>query len=182
MSDKVVMLVIDDIDIDQLGDWPWPRNILADTLIRLKELGTAAAVFDIEYINTAPKSVASNAENKINTQISQTQELTEQLLQAIPQALSGGTPDEEIASFAESLIDEYLIPSYSDLYNYVSNNVSFDNDEYFGRTIQFFGNTWLTVNNQDLGYSSITKEDVDYIVRMRDYVHKHNDICMHDDS
>lgn len=163
MSDKVVMLVIDDIDIDQLGDWPWPRNILADTLIRLKELGNAAAVFDIEYINTAPKSVASNAENKINTQISQTQELTEQLLQAIPQALSGGTPDEEIASFAESLIDEYLIPSYSDLYNYVSNNVSFDNDEYFGRAIQFFGNTWLTVNNQDLKYSFINQDNIDYI-------------------
>ncbi|MBO4857112.1 MAG: CHASE2 domain-containing protein [Treponema sp.] len=163
MSDDILMVIIDDIDIDQLGDWPWSRDILADTLIRMKELGAAAAIFDIEYINTAPKSVASNAEEKINSQIYQTQDLTEQLIQAIPQALNGGTPKDEIASFANSLIDEYLIPSYSDLYDYVSNNVSFDNDEYFGRAIQFFGNTWLTVNNQDLGYSSITKEDVNYI-------------------
>ena len=58
MSDDILMVIIDDIDIDQLGDWPWSRDILADTLIRMKELGASAAIFDIEYINTAPKSVA----------------------------------------------------------------------------------------------------------------------------
>ena len=44
-------------------------------------------------------SELANAEEKINTQIYQTQDLTEQLIQAIPQALNGGTPKEEIASF-----------------------------------------------------------------------------------
>ena len=42
---------INDDDINNLGEWPWTRDILADVLIRLKELDVAAGIFDIEYIS-----------------------------------------------------------------------------------------------------------------------------------
>ena len=163
MSDDILVLQIGDRDIAEIGDWPWSRDILADCLVRMKEFGTATAIFDIEYISPSPKAVSSNAEQKINLQINETQQLTQQLMSAIPQALYGGTPADEINDLTKSLIDEYLIPSYAGLYDYVTSNITFDNDEYFGKTCQFFGNTWLTVNNLDLEYDNITKEEVDYV-------------------
>lgn len=162
-SEKIVLAQIDEIDIDKLGDWPWSRNILADTLIRMKELGTANAVFDIEYISPSLKSVASNAEEHIKERIYETQDLTEKLIYAIPNSALRGYPVSELKNLADSIVNENLYPEYSSLYNFIDNNVSFDNDEYFSKAAQFFENTFLTVNNQDLGYSSITEDDVAYI-------------------
>lgn len=163
VDDKIVIAVIDEIDIDKLGDWPWRRSILADSIIRMKEFGTKSAVFDIEYISPSLKSVASDAETKICNKIYETEITAQDLMRSIPKTLNRGYPKSELSKFTESLINENLYKSYTDLYSYVENNVSFDNDEYFGKACQFFGNTFLTVNNQDLGYSSITEEDKDYI-------------------
>lgn len=163
VNEKVVLGIIDEVDIDKLGDWPWTRNILADSIIRMKEFGTEAAVFDIEYISPSLKSVASNAEQKIQDQIYIHQVQTEDLIRSIPKALSRGYPISEISQYSETLIHENLSDVYNSLYSFVQDNVSFDNDEYFGKAVQFFNNTFLTVNNQDLGYSSITQDDINYI-------------------
>lgn len=174
MSDKITLLAIDDIDIDKLGDWPWSRDILADTLIRLKELGSEVAIFDIEYINSSPKAVPSNVESNISNKIYETELISQQLIQSIPISAQNGYPVNELPKLAADLINENLFPSYTELYEFVHNNVAFDNDEYFGQALQFFGNTWLTVNNQDLGYSHITKEEIDYI-RQRMLIYNVND-------
>ena len=40
VADKNIMLVkIDDPSIKELGEWPWSRDIYADALLRMKELG-----------------------------------------------------------------------------------------------------------------------------------------------
>lgn len=38
---------IDDASLARLGQWPWPRTLLADLVLRLKAMGAAAVVFDI---------------------------------------------------------------------------------------------------------------------------------------
>jgi len=45
--DNVVFLDIDDTAIFYNGVYPWPRSIPADGLLRLKEYGALAAIFDI---------------------------------------------------------------------------------------------------------------------------------------
>ena len=163
VNEKIVLVAVDEIDIDKLGDWPWTRNILADTIIRMKEFNTRSAVFDIEYISPSLKSVVSNAEDRISNRIYETEQEAQNLMRSIPKFLERGYPASELSNATESLINEYLFPSFTGLYQYVQDNVSFDNDEYFGKAVQFFGNTFLTVNNQDLGYSSITEDDINYI-------------------
>ncbi|MBO4640259.1 MAG: CHASE2 domain-containing protein [Treponema sp.] len=163
MDDKVMVVAISDDDIDRLGEWPWSRNIIADVLIRLKELGAAAGIFDIEYISTSAKSVPSDSINKVNGKISETEQWTVELMHAVPTALQQGYDVEDAHDLADSYIDEYLYPLYDDLYEYVENNIAFDNDDYFARAIQFFGNTYLTVNELDLGYSFITEDDINFI-------------------
>lgn len=163
VSDKIVQLNIDDGSINQLGDWPWSRDIFADTLIRMKELGAASAVFDIEYISPAPLAVPKNIKNTISSKIYETELLTNDLVQSIPQVVDAGYSKSEVHDFADQLISDYLYPSYTDLYDYIDTHATQNNDELFGQAVQFFENTWLTVNNADLGYSTITQEDIDYI-------------------
>jgi adenylate cyclase len=57
--DSVVFLDVDDAAIAYNGIYPWPRSIPADGLLRLKEYGAMAAVFDIEYIDNVPQGVDS---------------------------------------------------------------------------------------------------------------------------
>ncbi|MCL2209555.1 MAG: hypothetical protein FWC19_06680 [Treponema sp.] len=43
----IVFLDIDDSAIFHNGVYPWPHSIPAEGLLRLKEYGTLAAIFDI---------------------------------------------------------------------------------------------------------------------------------------
>ncbi|MFK8033934.1 MAG: CHASE2 domain-containing protein [Hyphomicrobiales bacterium] len=45
----VVVLDIDEASIKRLGQWPWPRTVIADMTDRLSELGAALVVFDVVF-------------------------------------------------------------------------------------------------------------------------------------
>lgn len=53
-SDTPVLLVeVDDFAIEEVGDWPWTRDIMGNAILRMKELGAERVVFDIEYLSPA---------------------------------------------------------------------------------------------------------------------------------
>ena len=54
---SIVLLDIDDVSIEKVGLYPWPRNTIAKGLEALTQLGAEFAVFDIEYIDKSPMSV-----------------------------------------------------------------------------------------------------------------------------
>ncbi len=114
---EVLFVEADDDSLKEMGPWPWPRNIMGNALLRMKEFGAASAVFDIEYLS--------------RSQISFNQEEFEQLAKGI----SEGTISSEEAS--------QLVPDFF-------KNEVVDNDDYFGRCIQFFGNAWLTINTLNI--------------------------------
>ena len=45
----VTIVDIDEASLKELGQWPWPRTVLADLITRLHELGAAAIGFDIVF-------------------------------------------------------------------------------------------------------------------------------------
>ncbi|MEN0041964.1 MAG: adenylate/guanylate cyclase domain-containing protein [Pseudomonadota bacterium] len=45
----VVVLDVDEASIRRIGQWPWPRTIIADVVTRLQELGAATVVFDVIF-------------------------------------------------------------------------------------------------------------------------------------
>ncbi len=45
----IVIVDIDERSIDRLGQWPWPRSVIAQLTDQLGELGAAAIVFDIVF-------------------------------------------------------------------------------------------------------------------------------------
>ena len=111
VRDEILLVEADDLaasneSFQEMKTWPWPRNVFANALMRMKEFGATTAVFDIEYLS--PSSLAVNED-------------------AIIEAASnfdGSRPD----------FEKFVL----------------DNDDYFARSIQFFGNTWLTINTMDI--------------------------------
>ena len=51
---SLLILDIDDAAIANVGEWPWSRDVMANGLILMREMGAASAVFDIEYVNREP--------------------------------------------------------------------------------------------------------------------------------
>ncbi len=162
LSEKIAIVAIDDPDINKLGEWPWSRDILADTLIYLKELQADSAIFDIEYISPTKLALAKNALPQINDEIDEIYGTSLDIIDGVLNYAQYGTSEAEINKIKQDLIDDALTPKFIDFSDFISDKVSFDNDEYFGKAIQFFENTFLTVNNVDLNYE-YSDEDLQYI-------------------
>jgi adenylate cyclase len=45
----VVIADIDEVSLKEIGQWPWPRTVVADLVTRLRELGAVAIGFDIVF-------------------------------------------------------------------------------------------------------------------------------------
>jgi adenylate cyclase len=45
----VRIIDIDEASLKSIGQWPWPRNVVADLVTKLKDLGASAIVFDIVF-------------------------------------------------------------------------------------------------------------------------------------
>ena len=90
---EILLVVADNLALESVGPWPWKRDVYADMLLRLKELGADKVVFDIEFLSPS--------------------------------------------NFPEC-------------------------DDYFSRSIQFFGNTYLITNTSDLDIN-YPEEELKYV-------------------
>jgi len=48
-SRPVVIVDIDEASLKDIGQWPWPRTIVADLVTQLTQLGAAAIAFDVIF-------------------------------------------------------------------------------------------------------------------------------------
>lgn len=145
-SDKIMLIDIDDLSIDDIGVWPWNRDIVADMLIRLKELGAYNIVFDIEYLQKSVRALVPDAQLEVDESIDSAKTNIESVIsQFADAAVSGFYSSSELQDISRSLVDDYINPSIEDIRNYTY-HLSRDNDDYFARALQFFGNSWMTVN------------------------------------
>ncbi len=162
-SERIFHVNIDNESIDALGEWPWSRDIYADLLIQMKELGAERAVFDIEYLSPSKKGVPSDAIPNITYAFDvQGNDIAESVYLLGERFSSGHISPSEIRKVTDELVNDVINPSMSQLYDSVMQNAYRDNDEYFSKAIQFFGNTWLTVNTREVIFSQ-TEEDIKYI-------------------
>ncbi len=60
-SDRVVIIDLDEESIKKLGQWPWPRSVMAQLVTNLKDLGAKVIAFDIVFAEadrTSPARIA----------------------------------------------------------------------------------------------------------------------------
>ncbi|MBC7185021.1 MAG: CHASE2 domain-containing protein, partial [Marinobacter sp.] len=53
-SDDVVLVTIDELSLNRLGRWPWPRNLHAELIAKLDQAGAETIVFDILFAEPSP--------------------------------------------------------------------------------------------------------------------------------
>lgn len=61
-TNDVVIVDIDEASLGKLGQWPWPRSVMADLTTRLKALGARAIAYDMVFAEpdrTSPAFVAA---------------------------------------------------------------------------------------------------------------------------
>lgn len=161
--DNIVLVKIDDESINRLGEWPWSRDVIAGSLLRMKELGADSAIFDIEYISPSKNGIAPAAEEKINSYVENSRIEMKTLLEQLKSGIDSGLlPAEDISRYTDELAHENVDQLFDELNDYISNNMARNNDDYFARCLQFFGKSYLTINHMDLGYLP-DRDEIDYI-------------------
>jgi adenylate cyclase len=144
--DNVVFLDVNDEAIAYYGFFPWPRSITADGLLRLREYGAGAVIFDIEYIDRGPQGVDSlyleqGLANDFARSFSEIDSSAQEIISAFG---SGRMGRGEIPNYAKSL-SNIINKQKTELYS-KAQNVARDNDIYLAQAFALNGNSWSTIN------------------------------------
>ena len=143
---RILIVDINDASIDDIGVWPWNRDIVADMLIRMKEFGAYNVVFDIEYLQKSAKALVPNAWQETQEVIERSkQDIAGVIGQFAGAAAGGGFSGDELMELSSQIVEGYVNPALDNI-RISTDKLSRDNDEYFARTLQYMGNTWMTMN------------------------------------
>ena len=155
-TDYVVFLDVDDNAIAYNGIFPWPRSITADALLRLKEFGATAAIFDIEYIDRGPPGVDAIYLNQglsadFNRSFDEINASVREIIEAIASGRLNRGQIEEYSRMLHQIID-------AEHYNLFSRaqRVARDNDLYLVQSSALFGRSWASLNLRE---SPLTDEE-----------------------
>ena len=143
---SIVFLNVDDDAIAYNGVFPWPRSVTADGILRLKEYGARALIFDIEFIDRGPQGVDTVYLNRgLPADFDRTfSEINSALLDVLNAFRFGmidvGDIDGHARAFADFIADER-----DRLFANVK-RIARDNDQYLIAASQLFGRSWVTLN------------------------------------
>ena len=59
LSDKIAIVAVDETSLTTLGQWPWPRSVVARLVTQLRDLGAAVIAFDVIFAEPDRVGVAS---------------------------------------------------------------------------------------------------------------------------
>ena len=143
---QVVFLDVDNAAIAANGVFPWPRSVMADGLLRLKEYGAAAVIFDIEYVDKGPQGVDNiYLKQGLPQDFSRTfQEISRSVSDLVDSLLTGRLSRKEAAAYAGEL-SHYIDGEHSTLLE-KAQSVARDNDAYLARASALYGKSWITLN------------------------------------
>ena len=112
------MVNIDDAASGEMGVWPWGREILADVLVRLREVGAKTAVFDIEYISSGSLGIAPDVLAELPDSFSYELDNVATLMSDFSTSIAQkGISLDQVESVSDDLINNYVVPSYQNLYD-----------------------------------------------------------------
>ncbi len=162
-EDKSILLVdIDDDSVENIGVWPWSRDIIADTIVYMRELGAESVVFDLSYLDKSPKKVnmdfiTTDLPDYINSSFDDINNSVESVIEGIDsQKVGTGNLDEGKRTI---LKDSDRIRST--LLSEALSGVSQDVDSYFADCITLFNNAYLTLTFDEA--FSMENVDTDYL-------------------
>lgn len=144
-DDSVVIVKIDDPSIENVGVFPWPRDIMADAIVFMREMGAETVAFDLSYLDKSPKAVdIEYLEETLPVSMSNGFKQIDEVITQVMDAFSVGDITADEADIYKEQILEYNDTVYDEI-NRSVNKVTFDVDAYFGKTLSYFGKSFLTL-------------------------------------
>ncbi|MCX7023377.1 MAG: CHASE2 domain-containing protein [Spirochaetes bacterium] len=147
-NDFIVLLNIDDQSIDNVGQWPWPRSLIGDGLVLLREFDARYAVFDIEYLNRSPAGVdtwylENGLKNDFATGFADISSSASELIEAV--ANGQLKPRDALAYMGD--LNAFIDETGKTLLER-ARSVAVDNDIFLGQAMKLFGASFPTLNVQ----------------------------------
>ena len=163
-NEQILLVDIDNISISEIGEWPWSRDIIADALFRMKEFGAKSVTFDIEYLSPSPLGVPRTSATAIDESFGIVQDELQSIVFELSNSVKNGyIKPNSINEQTNIMFNDYINPFMDNFKsNLVSSLLYQDNDEYFGKALKFFGNSWVTVNTRDLNII-YTYDDIAFV-------------------
>ncbi len=136
-SDNVTMVNIDDSSVNAIGTWPFSREVYADSLVILKDLGAEAAVFDLSFLD--------KSQTKVNKEYVESE---------LPHYVDEdfGELSEQIAWLMMEAEGENVSNDLSEILDSVQNRIKTaiqysirDADQALANDLKFFDNSYLTL-------------------------------------
>ena len=140
-SDNVIMVNIDDSSVTAIGTYPFSREVYADTLVILKDLGAEAAVFDLSFLDKSQSKVNKEyVESELPHYVDEDfGELSEQVAWLLMEA-EGYDVSEDLNGVMDSV------------QNRIQTAIQYsirDVDEALANDLKFFDNSYLTLTFDD---------------------------------
>lgn len=134
----IIMINVDDASINQIGVWPFGRDVYADSMDVLKDFPTEAVVYDLSFLDKSQRKV---------DEVYLAEDLPGIIDEAFTYLNSGdiGIPE------AQEAVNEAVSATVRDV------------DDILADSIQFFGDAYLTLTLDD-AYPLENKEQSDYIL------------------
>ena len=161
-NEKVVILTLDDDTINLAGGFPFRREVMADVVVLLKELGVNTIAFDLSYLDESPHRLdpdyaAQVFDYYLDSGFSRLDEASNFVIDVISPSTSYAERQnykEDFRYLHESVRNE-LAGSFSYLIR--------DVDEYFAGALAFSDSSWLTLTliRQEEAIGFITEENTE---------------------
>lgn len=160
-SDDVLLVNIDDAIVEQTGMWPLTRDVYADMLIKMKELGAEAFISDLSFVDSSPMQVdQSYLNDDLPRYVDEDfAEINGNLDYAIGSLADGSVEISDAANLLDQVLesnDEIKDRLKISIFSATKN---FDYD--LANSLKFFDNSYLTLWMQK-GYD-MSSVDSDYL-------------------
>ncbi|MBQ4379297.1 MAG: adenylate/guanylate cyclase domain-containing protein [Treponema sp.] len=157
-SKNVVMVNVDDASIENIGTWPFSRDVYAESLITLKELGAQATVFDLSFLDKSPAKVDEKYVNE--TLPAYVNENFANLHNEFSGVIDSVSKKKLSPSEAKNTLSEYSEQAKNNLNTSISYVIR-SQDALLANGLTFFNSSFLTLTADN--YTPISDEYLSYL-------------------
>jgi adenylate cyclase len=176
-DESVLLINIDDDSIDYAGLFPWTRDLYADALVFLREMGADTAAFDLNFLDNSPARIDKDyVQNDLMRYLEDGFFRINENAGEVIDSFTDGERDISNVEDRENAKEriQTVNNAEQDQLAVSINNVIIDTDEYLANALKFFGNSYLTltmVTSEDLtGDEKVYHMDADMLSWLEDNI------------
>jgi adenylate cyclase len=144
-NEKVYVLTLDDDSINYAGGFPFRREVMADVVVLLRELGAASITFDLNYLDESPQRLDREYAGEVFSRyldegFGRINETAAQVIDGFATGSIGGG-EREIYKDEFITLNGMIRRELEESLEYLTQDV----DEYFAQALDFSGCSWLTL-------------------------------------